>query len=75
MILRIKDVDRDVYVNDSVSGSFFITQNNTATPGNATVNTTNISGYLIFNFNPDCTYLAGTQAWVGGAANDDHYLD
>ncbi|MBU2101740.1 hypothetical protein KKH05_03445, partial [Patescibacteria group bacterium] len=75
LILRIKDTDRDVYVNDSVTSAFYITTDNSANPGTSLHNSTNLTGHLIYQFDPNCTFLAGTQAWIGGVTGDDHYED
>ncbi|MEK6953896.1 MAG: hypothetical protein AABX01_02740, partial [Candidatus Micrarchaeota archaeon] len=74
LILRVYDQIRGEYVAGNVNGSYFITLNGQVfnTPQNTT---TNSSGFLTLDFNPDCSFSSSIQRWRGGVQNDLYYSD
>ncbi|RLG87625.1 MAG: hypothetical protein DRO18_02980, partial [Thermoprotei archaeon] len=70
LILRIKDIDRNVYVESNgtvwiYKGANYFTWTNRS----------NATGHLVVNFNPDCSYDVGEWYWIGGSRNDACYKD
>ncbi|MCW1307597.1 MAG: hypothetical protein OH337_00005, partial [Candidatus Parvarchaeota archaeon] len=80
ILMRIKDYDRsrrfgeDIFVESGVSGSLWVTYDG-ANYTEGIVNFTNASGYLVYYFDPDCSFGVGQQYWIGGVWNDSCYKD
>ncbi|MFC1800675.1 hypothetical protein ACFLYT_01330, partial [Nanoarchaeota archaeon] len=66
--LRIRDIDREVYVEENVSGRIY----------NDVVyydNVTDTNGYLSYDVSPSCSYITGAHNWRGGTYNNSIYED
>ncbi|MCK5016373.1 MAG: hypothetical protein KAS32_04800, partial [Candidatus Peribacteraceae bacterium] len=59
-------------LGSGVPASFWVTIDS-SNYGPALQNNTNASGYVIYNFEPDCNYEAGSQQWYGGTDTDTCY--
>ncbi|MCK4997074.1 DUF87 domain-containing protein [Candidatus Pacearchaeota archaeon] len=66
--VKIKDDDREVYVESNVSGAFYddVSQY---------LNVTDSNGELRYTLAPDCSYSVGSHNWVGGTYGDAAYED
>jgi len=74
--VRVKDTSNNSYVPAGVNGSLFVsTDQANTTFSEAVRNQTDSDGYLIFYFNPNCSYFAGWHRWYGGVWNDKCYVD
>ncbi|RLG00752.1 MAG: hypothetical protein DRN49_02540, partial [Thaumarchaeota archaeon] len=59
---QVYDRDKGEYVGSGVEGTIKITYDNT-NYGSPIALTTDSSGYLSYNFNPNCSYSVGIQNW------------
>ncbi|MBI4020111.1 MAG: hypothetical protein HY367_02155, partial [Candidatus Aenigmarchaeota archaeon] len=70
--VRIQDTDNGSFLAGGVNGTIWVTTNGVAfDDGNRSQ--TNSTGHINFNFDPTCSYSAGTQLWRGGSDNDACY--
>ncbi|MEM7819136.1 MAG: hypothetical protein QW403_03290, partial [Candidatus Aenigmatarchaeota archaeon] len=71
-VFRIKDKDNNSYVPANVNASIWFTTN-ASDPNSWDYTrylTTNSSGYVTYNFDPNCSYSVGTQYWKGGSLDN-----
>ena len=71
--VRINDTDNASYVESGINCSFYVTSD-----GNfilSASNTTDSSGFCNFTFDPNSTYSAGQQTWIGGTIDNAYYHD
>ncbi|MCK5593634.1 MAG: hypothetical protein KAI18_00155, partial [Candidatus Aenigmarchaeota archaeon] len=75
--VRVRDADVNTYVGTTIpnaTGKIFVTTDG-VTYDAGTQNQTDVSGYIYYTFNPDCSYDVGAQTWYGGPRDDACYKD
>ncbi|MCW1304417.1 MAG: DUF853 family protein [Candidatus Parvarchaeota archaeon] len=73
LILRIKDIENDSYPS-GVNATIWITFDNNNFDSGTNLQS-NSTGYLNYNFMPNCSYSVGVQKWKGGVRNDACYVE
>ncbi|RLG20513.1 hypothetical protein DRN74_05300, partial [Candidatus Micrarchaeota archaeon] len=71
LILKVYDTDKGVYPVNA-NGSIWV---NDGTLYFEWSNSTDQSGNLVIQFNPNCSYHVGTWKWFGGVKDDICYVD
>ncbi|MFA4846214.1 MAG: hypothetical protein WC654_06695, partial [Patescibacteria group bacterium] len=66
--VKVYDSENNSFVSSGYSAKLWVTTNG-ADFDAGTSNTTNASGFAIFDFNPSCSYSAGVQNWTIGMAD------
>ncbi|MEM2963688.1 MAG: hypothetical protein QXN01_04305, partial [Candidatus Anstonellales archaeon] len=74
LIILVNDTDAGIPVGSGVNGTFWIQYNYMNFDSGHNV-TTNSSGYMNYTFNPDCSYMNGSQYWYAEVAYDECYDD
>ncbi len=74
--IGVQVYDDDSYSKNKLGSgimvSFWLTNDSANYAFNLT-NTTNASGYVFYDFEPTCSYAAGSQLWFGGTENSTCY--
>ncbi|MEM5793410.1 MAG: DUF87 domain-containing protein [Candidatus Aenigmatarchaeota archaeon] len=71
-VIRVNDISIESYVGGGVNCSFWVTKDGiTFYLVNKT--TTNSTGHCNITFDPDPTFKAGQQKWIGGVDEDELY--
>jgi hypothetical protein len=76
-VVRVYDVDKNAWLDlsqENVKGYFWFTRD-TGIYDEGHLVYANASGYLEYDFNPDCSYNVGYQSWKVGIASNQCYFD
>ncbi|MFZ8804308.1 MAG: hypothetical protein ACO2PO_15165, partial [Candidatus Calescibacterium sp.] len=76
-VVRVYDVDKNAWLDlsqENVKGYFWFTRD-TGIYDEGHLVYVNASGYLEYDFNPDCYYNVGYQSWKVGIASNQCYFD
>jgi hypothetical protein len=72
--VRVNDSDRNAWVGEGVQGYFYFTLDG-STYDEGHLATTNASGYISYDFNPNCSYRAMLQLWYLRIQGNTCYKD
>ncbi|MFH0971376.1 MAG: PEGA domain-containing protein, partial [Candidatus Micrarchaeota archaeon] len=70
----VYDTERSTPVGGNVNGAIWVSYNGTLMD-NSSLNATNSSGYIVYDFDPTCSYDANQHFWKAGVLSDSCYKD